>query len=169
MRVLFASGFPCRFIAFGKQNVIFPLAALRICLKTLLNTPMHWSFSPPKLRDFWPLSLRKRAGEKPWLKPRLNINFTLSIYLLTYMGVFDVVKPRAACSDGFADHCILVKKKKTSSQILILVWMQESIGKLGNAPIELDFFLLDLKSNCRSGIRVPVTITKSLQNIRLIV
>ena len=102
-----------------------------------------------------------------------QVYFYLSINQLTYMGVFDLVKTRAACSDGFADHCILVKKKKTSSQILILVWMQESIGKLGNSPIELGgqvhFFLLDLKSNCRSGVRVPVTITKSLQNIRLIV
>ena len=167
MRVLFASGFHCRFIAFGKQNVIFPLAALRICLKTLLNTPMHWSFSPPKLRDFWPLSLRKRAGEKPWLKPRLNINFTLStnLYGSLWFGKNESSLLRRLCRP--LHPC--KGKKNFLTQLLILVWMQESIGKLGNAPIELDFFLLDLKSNCRSGVRVPVTITKSLQNIRLIV
>ena len=28
--------------------------------------------------------------------------------ILTYIGVFDLVKTRAACSDGFADHCIFV-------------------------------------------------------------
>ena len=29
-------------------------------------------------------------------------------YLLTYMGVFDLGQTRAACSDGFSDHCIFV-------------------------------------------------------------
>ena len=55
------------------------------------------------------------------------------------MGVFDLVKTRAACSDGFADYCILVKNKKDflTDINFTVVWMQESIVKLGNAPIEL--------------------------------
>ena len=30
------------------------------------------------------------------------------IHLLTYMGVFDFVQTRAACTDGFSNHCVFV-------------------------------------------------------------
>ena len=36
------------------------------------------------------------------------INFHLSIYLLTYMGVFDLGQTRVACSDEFSNNCIFV-------------------------------------------------------------
>ena len=47
------------------------------------------------------------------LRPLPSINKcycsnTRFIYLLTYMGVFDLGQTRAACSDGFFDHCIFV-------------------------------------------------------------
>ena len=32
--------------------------------------------------------------------------------LLTYMGVFDLVQTRAACSDGFSNHCVFVSITK---------------------------------------------------------
>ena len=35
-------------------------------------------------------------------------NRQLYIYLLTYMGVFDLGQTRVACSDGFSGPCIFV-------------------------------------------------------------
>ena len=60
--------------------------------------------------------------EKNNLDPAVSINAGLSesegataglvtnlfFYLLTFMGVIHLVKTRADCSDGFADHCIFV-------------------------------------------------------------
>ena len=53
-------------------------------------------------------------------------------YLLTYMAVFDLVQARAACADGFSDHCIfvspLLQKRKVLRQAFFDTCLPLGVG-----------------------------------------
>ena len=55
----------------------------------------------------------KYLGQDSWEQYK---KFELLASLLTYMGVFDLVQTRAACSDGFFDHCIFVSPSTTKGE-----------------------------------------------------
>ena len=71
------------------------------------NTPSGKSLDGRK-STWWVCSFDKDTTK--------NLYIQSFIYLLTYMGVFDLVKTRAACADGFSDLCIFVSPSHLSNQ-----------------------------------------------------